>query len=166
VRQKWIPLANTQVARDSFWLAVESIESPGNLGTIIRTAEAAGVAGILMLDSESDPFDPVAVRASMGSLFSQKLTRCSFREFGDWAKSNGVAVVGSSPAGLLDYKSLRCRFPAALLIGSEKRGLSDRVVEIADFMVRIPMRGGCDSINVSVAAGVLLFEMSSQRRGI
>jgi len=158
VRQKWIPLANTQVARDSFWLTIESIESPKNLGTIIRTAEAAGVAGILMLDSESDPFDPTAVRASMGSLFSQKLTRCSFREFWDWAKLNGVTVVGSSPSGLLDYKSLRCRFPAALLIGSEKLWLSERVVEVADFMVRIPMRGGCDSINVSVAAGVLLFE--------
>jgi tRNA G18 (ribose-2'-O)-methylase SpoU len=76
-----------------------------------------------------------------------------------------VAVVGSSPAGLLDYRALRCRFPAALLIGSEKRGLSERLAEIADFMVRIPMRGGCDSINVSVAAGVLVFEMSGQRLG-
>jgi TrmH family RNA methyltransferase len=65
VRQKWIPLADIQVARDSFWLAVESIESPGNLGTIIRTAEAAGVTGILMLDSESDPGDPAAVRAQL-----------------------------------------------------------------------------------------------------
>ena len=147
MRQQWIPLANVRVARDSFWLAVESIESPGNLGTIIRTPEAAGVTGILMLDSESDPHDPAAVRASMGSLFSQKLTRCSFREFGDWTRSNGVRVVGSSPSGLLDYKSLRCRFPAALLIGSEKRGLSERVVEVADFMVRISIRGGCDSIN-------------------
>jgi RNA methyltransferase, TrmH family len=101
----------------------------------------------------------------MGSLFSQKLIRCPPHEFTEWAKSNGVAVVGSSPAGLLDYKVLRYRFPAALLIGSEKRGLSQHLAEIADFMVRIPMSGGCDSINVSVAAGVLLFEMSSQRHG-
>jgi TrmH family RNA methyltransferase len=164
VRQHWIPLANVRVGRDSFWLAVESIESPGNLGTIIRTAEAAGVSGILMLDSESDPYDPAAVRASMGSLFSVKLTRCAPHEFADWAKSCGVVVVGSSPAGLLDYKALRCQWPAALVIGSEKRGLSERLIEISDFMVRIPMRGGCDSINVSVAAGVLLFEMSGQRR--
>jgi tRNA G18 (ribose-2'-O)-methylase SpoU len=100
----------------------------------------------------------------MGSLFSPKLTRCSSSEFTSWAKSCGVAVVGSSSAGLLDYKALRCRWPAALLIGSEKRGLSRHLAEIADFMVRIPMSGGCDSINVSVAAGVLLFEMSSQRK--
>jgi SpoU rRNA methylase family protein len=92
-------------------------------------------------------------------------TRCSSRDFTSWAKSNGVAVVGSSPAGLLDYKALRCRWPAALVIKSEKRGLSEHLVETADFMVRILMRGGCDSINVSVAAGVLLFEMSNQRRG-
>jgi TrmH family RNA methyltransferase len=165
VRQQWIPLANVGVGRDSFWLAVESIESPGNLGTIIRTAEAAGISGIFVLDSESDPFDPAAVRASMGSLFSQKLTRCTPCEFADWAKSRGVALVGSSPTGLLDYKALRCRWPAVLLIGSEKRGLSGHLAETVDFMVRIRMRGGCDSINVSVAAGILLFELCSQRRG-
>jgi len=100
----------------------------------------------------------------MGSLFSQKLTRCSTREFTDWAKSCGVAVAGSSPAGLTDYKELRHRFPAVLVIGSEKRGLSEQLIEAAD-VVRIPMRGSCDSINAAVAAGVLLFEMSSQRRG-
>lgn len=165
VRQQWVPLAGIRVARNSFWLAVESIESPGNLGTIIRTAEAAGVSGIFVLDGDSDPDDPAAVRASMGSLFSQKLTRCPPRDFTSWARSCGVAVVGSSPTGLLDYKALRCRWPAALLIGSEKQGLSEHLTETAHFMVCIPMSGGCDSINVSVAAGVLLFEMSSQRRG-
>lgn len=163
LRQQWILLANIRVARDSFWLGVESIESLGNLGTIIRTAEAAGVTGIFILDSESDPYDPAAVRASMGSLFSQKLTRCQPREFTDWAKSCGVAIVASSPAGLMDYKALRYRFPAVLMIGSEKRGLSEQLLEAADFVVRITMDGGCDSINVAVAAGVLLFEMASQR---
>jgi len=99
----------------------------------------------------------------MGSLFSQTLVRCSPREFIAWAKSNGVAIVASSPAGLMDYKALRYRFPAVLVIGSEKRGLSDQLLETADFVVRIPMRGGCDSINAAVATGVLLFEVASQR---
>lgn len=71
-------------------------------------------------------------------------------------------MVGSSPGGLLNYKALRCRPPAVLLIGGERHGLSDQLIEAADFMVRIPMRGGCDSINVAVAAGVLLFEMANQ----
>ncbi len=164
LRQQWIPLAGIRAAGNSLWLAVESIESPGNLGTIIRTAEAAGVSGIFVLDSESDSYDPAAVRASMGSLFSQKLTRCPPGDFTHWAKSCGVAVVGSSPARLLDYQALRYRWPAALLIGSEKRGLFEHLAETADFTVRIPMSGGCESINDSVAAGVLLFEMSSQRQ--
>jgi TrmH family RNA methyltransferase len=164
LRQQWTPLSNLRKETKSLWLAVESIESPGNLGTIIRTADAAGSSGIFVLSPDCDPYDPATVRATMGSLFSQKLVRCSPREFIAWAKSNGVAIVASSPAGLMDYKALRYRFPAALVIGSEKRGLSGQMLEDADFVVRIPMRGGCDSINAAVAAGVLLFEMVSQSR--
>lgn len=165
VQQQWTQLAGLKVDRNSLWLAVESIESPGNLGTTIRTAEAAGVTGIFLLSEHCDPYDPATVRATMGSLFSQSLTRCSPRELGVWARSNGVAIVGSSPSGLLDYKALRYRFPSVLLIGSEKLGLSEQLLDAADFMVRISMRGNCDSINAAVAAGILLFEMSSQRRG-
>jgi len=162
LRQQWTPLSILSVGMSSLWLAVESIESPGNLGTMIRTAEAAGVTGIFILSPDCDPYDPATVRATMGSLFSQKLVRCSQREFTSWTKSNGVALVASSPAGLMDYKALRYRFPAVLVIGSEKRGLSDQLLDVADFVVRIPMRGDCDSINAAVAAGVLLFEMASQ----
>ena len=162
IRQECIPPSQAQPARRSLWLAVEAIDSPGNLGTIIRTGEATGVSGIFLLGSNTDPWDPIAVRASMGSLFSQKLIRCSIREFTDWAKAFGVSTVGSSPGGLLHYKSLPRRRPAVLLIGSERHGLSDQLLESSDFMVRIPMRGRCDSVNAAVAAGVLLFEMSNQ----
>jgi len=117
----------------------------------------------LILSPDCDPYDPATVRATMGSLFSQKLVRCSPREFTDWAKTRGVAIVGSSPTGLMDYKALHYRFPAILVIGSEKRGLSEQLLEVADFVVRIPMRGGCDSINAAVAAGILMFEMASQQ---
>jgi TrmH family RNA methyltransferase len=166
LRQKWTSLDEVRARPNLLWLAVESIESPGNLGTIIRTTEAAGATGTFILNRDCDPYDPATVRATMGSLFSQKLIRCSPHEFTNWAKSNGVAVVASSPAGLMDYKALSYRFPAALIIGSEKRGLFTQVLEVADFVVRIPMLGGCDSINAAVAAGVLLFEMSSQRQGL
>ena len=162
-------------ATEGLYLAVESIDSPGNLGTIIRTAEAAGVSGIFLLGSSDDPFHPAAVRASMGSLFSQKLVRCSPQEFTAWSRAHGVTTVASSPSGLLDYRALRAKElalsdrakrwsrmgPAAILIGSEKRGLSPDLIESADFTVRISMRGHCDSLNVAVAAGVLLFEMTS-----
>jgi RNA methyltransferase, TrmH family len=163
IRQHWTPIAALRPARDSLWLALESIDSPGNLGNIIRTAEATGVSGIFMLGNNPDPWDPASARASMGSLFSQTMVRCSVGEFTHWAKSFGVATVGSSPGGLLDFKAMRCRWPAVLLVGSEKYGLPEHLLEIADFMVRIPMCGRCDSLNVAVATGVLLFEMSNWR---
>jgi RNA methyltransferase, TrmH family len=164
LRQKGTSLDEVRARPNSLWLAVESIESPGNLGTIIRTAEAAGATGIFILSADCDPYDPATVRATMGSLFSQMLVRCSQHEFTSWAKSNGVAIIASSPAGLMDYKTLRYRFPAVLVIGSEKRGLSDQLLEAADFVVRIAMRGSCDSLNAAVATGVLLFEMASQQK--
>jgi RNA methyltransferase, TrmH family len=109
LRQRWVLLPEIRVEPNSLWLALESVESPGNLGTIIRTAEAAGVAGIFILGIDCDPYDPATIRATMGSLFSQKLVRCSPREFAHWAKSSRVAIVGSSPAGLTDYKVLPYR---------------------------------------------------------
>jgi len=164
VHQRWTRLADVRVARDSFWLGIESVDSPGNLGTIMRTAEATGVAGILIVGGDADPWDPAAVRASMGSLFSQKLVPCSVREFADWARRDRVTVIGSSPKGLLDYRALPRRWPVALLVGNERRGLSGHLGAVCDFTVRIPMQGDCDSINVAVATGVLLFEILKQRK--
>jgi TrmH family RNA methyltransferase len=164
LKQSWLPLESLQTTRNSLWLAVESIESPGNLGTIIRTAEAAGVSGVFILNPNCDPHDPATIRATMGSIFSQKLIRCCAPEFKCWAKSNGVSTVASSPSGLMDYKALAYRFPVALIVGSEKHGLSDQLLEAANFVVRIPMRGDCDSLNAAIAAGVLLFEISGQRK--
>jgi TrmH family RNA methyltransferase len=164
LRQRWIPLEQLSATRDSLWLAVESIESPGNLGTIIRTAEAAGASGVFILNPNCDPHDPATIRATMGSLFSQKLVRCSVSEFKYWAKSNGVSIIASSPSGLMDYKALAYRFPAALIVGSEKQGLSEQLLETASFVVRIPMHGSCDSLNAAVAAGVLLFEIAGQQK--
>jgi len=166
VRQQWLSIADVRPVGGCLWLAVESIDSPGNLGTIIRTAEAAGVTGILVIGANADPYEPTAIRASMGSLFSQRLVRCSVREFTDWARAFNVALVGSSPAGLLDYRAFRCRWPAALLIGSEKHGLSNQLADACDFMVRIPMVGRGDSINAAVATGVLLYELFNQRRAL
>jgi len=165
IRQEWIPINRVAVPRNSLWLAIESIESPGNLGTILRTAEASGVRGVFVLADECDPHDPAAIRASMGSLFSQQLIRCSVHEFIAWARAKGVTIVASTPMGLMNYKDLPCRWPVVLALGSEKRGLSEQILDAAHFTVRIPMHGLCDSLNVAVAAGVLLFEMSSQRRG-
>jgi TrmH family RNA methyltransferase len=163
LRQSYLEAPQVAPERDSLWLAVESVDFPGNLGTILRTAEAAGIAGIFLLGAGADPWDPACVRATMGALFSLRLIRCTARQFRDWAKIHGVAVVGSSPRGLMSYKAFCCRWPAVLMIGSERQGLSEQMIDAADFVIRIPMRGHCDSINAAVAAGILLFELSSQR---
>lgn len=165
VKQQWTTLAQIQPARRSCWLAIESLDSPGNPGTIVRTAEATGISGIVLIGASADPWEPATVRASMGSLFSQRFIRCSAREFTDWAKTFGVTIVGSSPAGLLDYKFAQWHWPTALVIGSERHGLSQQLTDASDFMVRIPMLGRGDSINAAVAAGVLLYEMFNRRRG-
>jgi RNA methyltransferase, TrmH family len=167
LRQQITAIGDLKPPRNSLWLAVESVDLPGNLGTMLRTAEAAGVAGVFLLDHSSeqcsDPWDPACVRASMGSIFGLRLVPCAMAEFITWARLHRLAIVGSSPSGLMDFKALRCRWPAVLLVGSERVGLSPQLMEQSDLMVRIPMHGRCDSVNAAVAAGVLLFEMSSQR---
>jgi RNA methyltransferase, TrmH family len=166
VRQHWTQLDEVRVLRDSLWLGIESSDSPGNLGTIVRTAAATGMSGIFLIGGHADPWDPAAVRASMGSLFAQQFVSCSIREFADWARTCGVAVIGSSPTALLDYRTWRFRWPAVLFLGGERQGLSEPLKEVCDYMVRIPMFDRCDSLNVAVAAGVLMFEMFNQRRRV
>ena len=162
LKQQWSSIHSVKPKPDSLWLAVESVDLPGNLGTILRTAEAAGASGVFMMGPHVDPWDPACVRASMGSLFSLRLVRCTAREFAEWARSSRVTMVASSPKGLLDFKEFRCRWPAVLLIGSERQGLSQQLMDASDFVLRIPMHNRCDSINASVAAGILLFEISNQ----
>ena len=161
VRQQWQSLSNVRPTKDGLWLALESIESAGNLGTMIRTAEAIGVNGIIVIYGNADPYEPKAVRASMGSLFSQCLIRCSATEFIAWARAFNISLIGSSPAGLLNCKALKYRRPAVLLIGSEKQGLSQHLLDASDFTVRIPMSGRADSINAAVATGILLYQLNN-----
>ncbi|MFC5864045.1 TrmH family RNA methyltransferase [Acidicapsa dinghuensis] len=164
LRQHWSSIDITPIRQEALWLAVESVDQPGNLGTIIRTAEAAGVEGIFLLGPSIDPWDPGCVRATMGSLFAQRLIQCTSRELVNWARSHHVSMIGSSPHGLLDYKTLRSRWPAVLLVGSERHRLSEVLMGASNFLTRIPMCGRADSINAAVATGVLLFELSVQLR--
>jgi RNA methyltransferase, TrmH family len=163
VWQSWTHLADAKPNRNSLWLAVESIDSPGNLGTILRTAEAVAASGVILIGGGADPFDPGAVRASMGSLFSQRLIRCEPREFIAWVRQQGVTLLGSSPHGMFDYRQHRHPWPAALLIGAERRGLSAEMLDACHSTVRIPMAGRADSLNAAVATGILLYGMFYRR---
>ena len=167
LRQAWTPLTAVRPGEDDGWLAVEGVESPGNLGTMIRTSEAAGAAGLILIGRTADPHDPTAVRATMGSLFSQKLVRTTAHEFAAWSERRGLMLVGTSPRAAHDYRAVRYEKPLVLLVGSEKRGLSDELSRACSTLVRIPIRRhGVDSLNVAVAAGILLYATLDQRSSL
>jgi TrmH family RNA methyltransferase len=130
---------------------------------MIRTSEAAGTAGLILIGQTADPYDPVSVRATMGSLFSQKLVRTTARQFAAWCGQRRAMLVGASPHAAQDYRVVRYEQPLVILVGSEKRGLSDELCGACNALVRIPiLRRGVDSLNVAVAAGILLYAALDQ----
>jgi RNA methyltransferase, TrmH family len=163
--QQWQSLASLKLGDGLGWVALQAAQDPGNIGTILRTCDAVGISGLLLLDNSADPYDSSAVRASMGAIFNLKLARASFDQFAAWQQQNGYAVVGSSDSATVSYRAYRYPSPCILLMGSEQKGLSAQQQEICTAMVSIPMRGRSDSLNLAVATGVLLYEMLSQQGG-
>ncbi|HEX2979947.1 MAG TPA: RNA methyltransferase [Anaerolineaceae bacterium] len=153
-----------EVRIDRNWVALDSVADPGNLGTILRTNDAVGGAGVILLDHSTDPYDVTAVRASMGAVFSQRLVRASLSEFAAWKQRHSVAVIGTSDAAKMDYHQTHYPSPMVLLMGSEREGLTPQHIAICDLMVAIPMVGRSDSLNLAVATAVVLYEMFNQGR--
>jgi RNA methyltransferase, TrmH family len=166
VKQHWTPLQKAEADRGLGWLIVEQIRSPGNLGTILRTAEACGLGGIAFLGQYCDPFDPTVVRASMGGIFHLQLVRCGHGQFQAWAEKNRIHIVGISPDGQSLWNTLPTVRPIALVLGDERRGLSDFTRKLCRSLVRIPMVGRADSLNVAVAAGVSMYELVRRKEAI
>jgi RNA methyltransferase, TrmH family len=159
VKHPWGHLENVDPRRGIGWLVLEEIRSPGNLGTILRTAEACGISGIIFLGPRCDPFDPTVVRASMGGIFHLQLVRTSHERLKRWAAGHGIRLVGLSPdAGRL-WTELPEGDSFALVLGEERHGMSDLSRGLCGVSVRLPMSGAADSINVGVAAGVMMYEM-------
>lgn len=144
-------------------LVVESIEKPGNLGTMLRTADAAGVTGVVVADPTTDPFNPNVVRASLGTLFTVPLAVASTPETLRWLGTAGVEVVATTPDADLLLWQAKLTGSAAVVVGSEQYGLSEHWLGAAHTRVRIPMAGSADSLNAAVAAAVVLFEAVRQR---
>ncbi len=165
VRQSWTPLEQLQLRQD-LWVALDEVADPGNLGTIMRTADAVGVAGIILIGRCTDPYDPSAVRASMGSIFAMQLVRSDYEEFTAWKGRSGCTVVGTSGAGSVHYQALRYPRPMVILSGSEREGLHPELLSLCDHLVRIPMAGRCDSLNLAVATSVVLYEVFNQRQSL
>jgi TrmH family RNA methyltransferase len=163
-RQRWHDLASVRPVTGQCWVALDTVQYPGNLGTILRTCDAVGGAGVILLGNSTDPYDPAAVRASMGAVFSQRLVRASFAEFAAWCRRHNAAVVGTSPAAALDYQAVAYQPPLVLLMGSEPRGLAREQLALCDVVVNIPMVGHSDSLNLAVATGIMLYEIFNQQR--
>ena len=159
VRARVPDLAALPVTADSVFAALHEIGNPGNLGTIIRTANAAGAAGVVLVGPATDPFDPAAVKASMGALFSTPVARAeTAAEFFAWAADRGVTVVTTSAAAEASFWDAVYARPLALLLGAEGVGLPPDVLAAGDLQVRIPMTGTAESLNLAVAAALLLYE--------
>jgi TrmH family RNA methyltransferase len=158
VQQRWVRLAEVAPTRRDCWVVLDAVQYAGNIGAIMRTAEAVRAAGLILVGDGADPYDPAAVRASRGAVFRLRVVRASFVELEAWARRHGVRIVGSSPAAGLDYRRATYVRPLALLLGSERVGLSAAQQARCDQVVRIPMQGRGDSLNVAVAASLLLYE--------
>lgn len=151
--------AKANAASVPLWLALEEIRDPGNLGTIIRTADAAGVSGIILAGQTCDPYSHEAVRASMGSTFSVPLARTDRDGLLALAKSWPGGVVGTHLSGSVDFRAARYQAPVLLIMGNEGAGLSPDVTAACRQLVRIPMAGKLDSLNLAVATALMLYEI-------
>lgn len=157
-------LEDLEVAADSLLVVLHEVANPGNLGSIIRTADAAGVHGVVLLGSTTDPFAPAAVKASMGSLFSVSVVReVSVDKFFDWARAREVSVLTTSARAENSYLEADYRLPLALVFGSEGEGLSREMLDRGDSSLFVPMVGTASSLNLSVAVGVVVFEARRRR---
>jgi len=165
VYQQWSNLGELRIAEGEYWLALDAVADPGNLGTILRTNAAAGGRGVILLDQSTDPFDPSSIRASMGALFCQPIIKAHFQEFAALKREQQVAVVGTSDKASLDYYGWQYPSRLVLLMGSERQGLRGHHAALCDAIVGIPMVGKSDSLNLAVATALVVYEIYNQRRG-
>jgi len=140
------------------WLVAQALRDPGNLGTMLRTGDAVGAGGLILIDDCADPFSVEAVRASMGAIFTQRLAIARWEEFLPWLRSDAGQLVAASLRDPTDYRAAEYAAPCFLLIGNESQGLPEAYEAECDLRVTIPMRGRADSLNAAVAGAVLAYE--------
>ena len=158
--QRWTPLRDIQPKGSETWIALDRVRDPGNLGTIIRTADAVGASGVILVGDCTDPFSMETVRATMGSMFALPLVKTTPADFLKWKKSVDARLVATHLAGAVDYRTIDYRSkPVILMMGNEQSGLPDDLAGAADKLARIPQVGMADSLNLAVATGVMLFEV-------
>lgn len=156
-------ISSLPITPDSVFIALTDIADPGNLGTIIRTADSAGASGILLIGDTTDPYHPAAIKASMGALFAVPVvSQVSSKEALLWANQNGLTIVATSAQADQVLWAAPLQPPLLLAMGSERHGLSAEWQQVADLFVTIPMHGVSSSLNLAIATGLLLYEVNRQ----
>jgi len=150
--------------KSPLWMVAQALRDPGNIGTILRTGDAVGAGGLILIDDSADPFSVEAVRASMGAVFTQRIATARWPEFMSWLRSGESQLVGTSLKATKDYLDAEYRQPCFLLIGNEQQGLPADYERECDLLVKIPMAGRADSLNAAMAAAVIAFSIKASWR--
>ncbi|QDZ07577.1 RNA methyltransferase [Sphingomonas panacisoli] len=159
------PLDQLDRGASPIWLVAERLRDPGNLGTILRTGDAVGAGGLILIDDCVDPFSVEAVRASMGALFTVPIAQARWEEFVPWLRSGPGQLVGLSLQTESSYRDAAYASPTFLLTGNEAQGLPEAYEAECDLLVKLPMLGKADSLNAAVATAVMAYEVLARSRG-
>ena len=163
-RQPPTSLDQMDRAKAPLWICAQALRDPGNIGTILRTGDAVGAGGLILIDDSADPFSVEAVRASMGAVFTQEVAVTRWPEFVRWLRSGDGQLVGTSLKATQDYLEAEYKKPCFLLIGNEQQGLPADYEAECDSLVKIPMAGRADSLNAAMAAAVMAFAIKASWR--
>ncbi|MCZ2203504.1 TrmH family RNA methyltransferase [Bartonella sp. A05] len=159
-KQQWHPIETIKELTENIYIALDRVRDPGNLGTIIRTADAVGAKGVILIGETTDPFSPETVRATMGSIFSVPLYRLDENAFLNWSTHFKGIIVGTHLKSSVDYRTIDFKSSSIiLLMGNEQQGLPDVLANRCDQLVRIPQSGRADSLNLAVATAIMLYEI-------
>lgn len=158
-------LSQLKTQANPLYLVLEHVEKPGNIGAVLRTADAAGVDGLIICDPATDLYNPNVIRASLGCLFTVPTVTCSNDELNTFFKEQKIKSFATLPEATEDYTNASYEGASAILLGAESTGLSDFWIKHANIQVKIPMAGKIDSLNISNAAAIFTFEALRQRNG-
>lgn len=164
IRPRYAQLQDFTPRDNALILVLETVEKPGNLGAILRTADAAGVDAVIVADPRTDLFNPNAIRASLGCIFSVPLYSCNTQECIQWLKKHHITIFCTYLKASIDYLDADFRGASAIVMGTEATGISQAWVDAADQNIIIEMNGIADSLNVSVSTAIVTFEAIRQRR--
>jgi len=162
-RPRRLTFADLKLSPIPLILVLESVEKPGNLGALLRTADAANLDAVIICDPQTDIYNPNAIRSSLGCIFTMPVVTASSRESIDWLKRQKIRIFGTALSATSFYHETDFRQSAAIIMGSEAKGLSNAWLDEADELIKIPMKGKTDSMNVSASAAVVIFEARRQK---